>query len=146
MPNKTTQIDTEYARKRRRWVHLDADGAVLGRLATKAASMLRGKHKPFFSPSVDCGDFVVVTNAKKVRVTGSKADSKGYFRHSGYAGGAKVVPFKLQMEKDPTKVVYLAVKRMLPATRLRQHQMRRLKIYSGASHPHAAQQVEARSV
>lgn len=146
MPNKTMQIDVEYARQRRRWVHLDAKGAVLGRLATKAASMLRGKHKPYFTPSVDCGDFVVVTNAGQLRLTGRKEETKAYFRHSGYAGGAKLVPFKLQMERDPRKVVLLAVKRMLPATKLRQHQLRRLKVYADEKHPHAARMKEAQGV
>ncbi|MFH1725477.1 MAG: 50S ribosomal protein L13 [Elusimicrobiota bacterium] len=146
MSQKTTHISTEYAQQRRRWVLIDADGAVLGRLASKAATLLRGKNKPYFTPSVDCGDFVVVTNAGRVKVTGSKEASKTYFRHSGFAGGAKLVTFKLQMQKDPTKVVLLAVKRMLPATRLRQHQLRRLKVYAGDSHPHTAQKVEAISV
>ena len=136
-------ITSEFARQRRTWVLLDAKGAVLGRLATRAATLLRGKHKPFFSPSVDCGDFVIVTNAKQVRVTGLKESQKFYFRHSGYARGAKVIPYRTQMALDPRKVVYLAVKRMLPDNRLRQHQLRRLKIYVGDSHPHAAQKVEA---
>lgn len=143
MSQKTTHIDTKYAQKRRSWVLLDGKGAVLGRLATKAAVRLRGKHRSYFSPSVDCGDFVVVTNAEKVRLTGKKTETKQYFRHSGYAGGAKIIPFKDQMLKDPTKVVYLAVKRMLPANRLRSRQLKRLKIYSGDGHPHAAQKLEA---
>ena len=145
MPQKTTQIDTKYAQQRRKWVLLDANGAVLGRLASKAAALLRGKHKIFFTPSVDCGDFVIVTNASKVRLTGQKEEQKSYFRHSGYAGGAKNISYRLQMERDPRKVVELAVKRMLSDSRLRQHQMRRLKIYTGEGHPHAAQLVEARS-
>ncbi len=131
MPQKTTHIDTKHAQKNRSWKLLDAKNAVLGRLASKAAVLLRGKHKRFFTPAVDCGDFVVVANAAGVRVTGKKADTQGYFSHSGYAGGAKVIPYKLQMERDPRKVVELAVKRMLPDTRLRQHQMRRLKIFKG---------------
>jgi len=143
MPKNTMHIDVEYARARRRWVQLDAAGAVLGRLASKAAHMLRGKHKPFFSPSVDCGDFVIVTNAEKVRVTGRKEETKFYFSHSGHAKGKKVVPYRLQMMKDATKVISLAVKRMLPPNRLRSDQMRRLKVYLGAKHPHAAQMVEA---
>lgn len=135
----TTHIPVEYARARRCWVTLDADGAVLGRLATRAADLLRGKHKRYFSPSVDCGDFVIVTNAARVRVTGTKAETKNYFSHSGYAKGAKVTTYKLQMQRDPRKVVYLAVKRMLPVNRLRREQLRRLKIYPSADHPHAAQ-------
>lgn len=125
---------------------IDAKKSVLGRVASKAALLLRGKHKVFFSPSVDCGDFVVVTNASAVRLTGDKAGTKTYFRHSGYAKGAKVIPFKLQMERDPRKVIEAAVKGMLPVTRLRQHQMRRLKIYKGDSHPHDAQKLEEVSV
>ncbi|MDE2291304.1 MAG: 50S ribosomal protein L13 [Elusimicrobia bacterium] len=143
MSQKTTLIDPKTAQSQRRWVLIDAKGAVLGRLATKAAVLLRGKHKAYFSPSVDCGDFVVVTNAKDVRITGEKADSKFYFRHSGYAGGAKTVSYKLQMERDPRRVIELAVKRMLPDNALRRHQLRRLKVYPGAAHPHAAQKVEA---
>jgi large subunit ribosomal protein L13 len=143
MSQKTTIIDPKTAQGRRRWVVLDAKGAVLGRLASKAAVLLRGKHKSWFSPAVDCGDFVVVTNAKDVRITGEKAETKFYFKHSGYAGGAKVMPYKLQMERDPRRVIELAVKRMLPDNALRRSQLRRLKVYPGSSHPHAAQQVEA---
>jgi large subunit ribosomal protein L13 len=139
MSQKTTIIDPKTAQSRRRWVVLDAKGAVLGRLASKAAVLLRGKHKNYFSPAVDCGDFVVVTNAKDVRITGEKAESKFYFHHTGYAGGAKVMPYKLQMERDPRRVVELAVKRMLPDNALRRLQLRRLKVYPGAAHPHAAQ-------
>lgn len=142
MTQDTTRIDSKYAQARRRWIHIDAKNAVLGRLASRAAGLLRGKHKPFFSPDVDCGDFVVVTNAGKVRVTGNKIDDKAYFSHSGYAGGAKMMPIKLQFQRDPRKVIYLAVKRMLPVNRLRQHQLRRLKLYSGETHPHVPQKVE----
>ena len=135
----TTHVSVEYAQTRRGWVTLNAEGAVLGRLATRAADLLRGKHKRYFSPSVDCGDFVLVTNAAKVRVTGTKSETKNYFSHSGYAKGAKVTSYKLQMERDPRKVIYLAVKRMLPVNRLRRVQLTRLKIYPTAQHPHAAQ-------
>ncbi|OIO04552.1 MAG: 50S ribosomal protein L13 [Elusimicrobia bacterium CG1_02_63_36] len=146
MPQKTTQIDSKYAQQHRRWILIDAKDAVLGRLATKAANLLRGKTKRYFTPSVDCGDFVVVTNAAKIKVTGNKEEQKFYFSHSGYPRGAKVTPFRNQMEKDPRKVIMLAVKRMLPETLLRQHQMRRLKVYPGEAHPHSAQKVEALSV
>ena len=139
MSQKTTIVSPQTAQSRRRWVVLDAKGAVLGRLASKAAGLLRGKNKVYFSPSVDCGDFVIVTNATDVRVTGDKLEQKFYFRHSGWAKGKKVIPFKLQMEKDPRKAIQLAVKRMLPDNALRRHQMTRLKIYKGAEHPHAAQ-------
>jgi large subunit ribosomal protein L13 len=146
MPQKTMNIDKHMVQAERRWAVMDANGTVLGRVASKAAQLLRGKHKALFTPSVDCGDFVVVTNVDKIRLTGEKADVKTYFRHSGYAGGAKVIPYKTQMERDARKVLYEAVKGMLPATRLRQHQLRRLKLYIGDAHPHAAQKVEAVSV
>ena len=139
MTQKTTIVSPQTAQSRRRWVVLDAKGAVLGRLASKAATLLRGKNKVYFSPSVDCGDFVIVINAADVRVTGDKLEQKFYFRHSGWARGKKVIPFKLQMEKDPRKAIQLAVKRMLADNALRRHQMTRLKIYKGADHPHAAQ-------
>lgn len=139
MPTETTLTTLKQAQENRRWVVLDAEGKVLGRLATQAAGLLRGKHKRFFSPSVDCGDFVIITNAAKIQVTGKKEEQKFYFRHSGYAGGKKVIPYRLQMERDPRKVVFLAVKRMLPVNKLRACQLKRLKIYPGATHPHAAQ-------
>ena len=139
MPTDTTLTTPLQAQQGRRWVILDADGKILGRLASHAANLLRGKHKRYFTPAVDCGDFVVVTNAAKVRVSGSKMEQKFYFRHSGYADGAKVIPYKLQMQRDPRKVVFLAVKRMLPVNKIRAHQLKRLKIYPGPAHPHAAQ-------
>jgi len=101
-------------------------------MATKAATLLRGKHKPRYTAFVDCGDFVVITNAARVRLTGDKINSKFYFSHSGWAGGAKTTPVKRQLEKDPRKVVYLAVKRMIRNNRLRSRQMSRLKIFPGA--------------
>ena len=143
MSQKTTLTDPKAAQQNRRWVVIDAKNAVLGRLASKAAGLLRGKHKVYFAPSVDCGDFVVVTNAKQVRVTGEKAESKFYFSHSGYAGGARTTSYKLQMERDPRRVIELAVKRMLPDNALRRRQLGRLKVYPGPVHPHAAQKVEA---
>jgi len=142
MAQTTTKIDSKYAQQNRRWVSIDAKGAVLGRLASRAAGLLRGKHKIYFTPAVDCGDFVVVTNAGKVKLTGNKIEEKAYFSHSSYAAGMKMMPVKLQMQRDPRKVIYLAVKRMLPVNRLRQHQLRRLKIYPGESHPHISQSIE----
>lgn len=139
MPNETTLTTIKQAQQDRRWVALDADGKILGRLASLAAGLLRGKHKRFFTPSVDCGDFVIITNASKVRVSGMKEKQKFYFRHSGYAKGKKIIPYKLQMERDPRKVLFLAVKRMLPVNKLRSQQLTRLKIYPGPTHPHAAQ-------
>ena len=119
------------APNQRRWHHIDADGQVLGRMATRAATLLRGKHKPTYTAFVDCGDYVVITNAARIRLTGHKLDQKFYFSHSGYAGGCKTTPLRRQMEKDPRKVVYLAVKRMIRDNRLRSRQLSRLKIFKG---------------
>jgi len=124
-------IKPSQAASARRWHNIDAKGVVLGRLATKAATLLRGKHKPSYTDHVDCGDFVVVTNAAQIKLTGDKLNQKFYFSHSGYAGGAKTTPLKRQMERDPRKVVYLAIKRMIANNRLRRKQLARLKIYKG---------------
>jgi large subunit ribosomal protein L13 len=137
MPQQSYIHDPRQAAKERRWHHIDAKGQVLGRIATKAATLLRGKHKPTYTDFVDCGDFVVVTNAKQVKITGAKADSKFYFSHSGYAGGAKVMPYKRQMERDPRKIVMLAVRRMLPKNRLARQQLVRLKVFVADKHPYA---------
>ncbi len=137
MSQKTYIHPPRQAALERRWHHIDAKGQVLGRLATKAATLLRGKQKPTYTDFVDCGDFVVVTNAKQVRLTGAKLDQKFYFSHSGYAGGAKVMPLRRQMERDPRKVVMLAVRRMLPKNRLARKQLVRLKIYNADKHPHS---------
>lgn len=112
---------------------VDAKGQVLGRLASRIAVVLRGKHKPVFTPSVDCGDSVVVTNVAQLRFTGNKLEQKTYFRHSGYARGAKVIPVKRQMEQDPTRVLYLAVKRMLDDNTHRSRQLKRLRMYPAGS-------------
>ena len=137
MSQKTYIHPPRQAALERRWHVIDAKGLVLGRIATKAAVWLRGKHKPTYTDFVDCGDHVVVTNAKHVKLTGNKLNQKFYFSHSGYAGGAKVTPLKRQMERDPRKVVMLAVRRMLPKNRLARKQMARLKIYNADKHPHA---------
>ncbi len=123
----------------RKWVLIDAEGATLGRLATKAAMILRGKNKPQYTPNADTGDFVVIINADKVVLTGVKADHKEYWRHSGYLGGLKITSFKEEMEKYPERVVEHAVKGMLPKTTLGRKQGMKLKVYAGAEHPHAAQ-------
>lgn len=136
MPQKTTLLKTSDAVASRRWHHIDAKDQVLGRLATRAATLLRGKHKPDYTDHIDCGDFVVVTNAEKIRLTGNKLDQKFYFSHSGYAGGAKVTPLRRVMEKDPRKVVTRAIRRMIHGNRLRIRQMARLKVYNGAKHSH----------
>lgn len=138
MPQKTYMHNPSQASAERRWHHLNAKGQVLGRMATRAATLLRGKHKPTYTDFVDCGDFVVITNAAAIRLTGDKLNQKTYFSHSGYAGGAKVTPLKRVMERDPRKVVYLAVKRMIRDNRLRRKQLARLKIYTGEKHPHTA--------
>ncbi len=135
MPQKTYLHSPLQAPRERRWHHIDADGQVLGRMASRAAGLLRGKHKPTYTAFVDCGDFVVITNAARVRLTGHKLDQKFYFSHSGYAGGARTVPVRRQMERDPRKVVYLAVKRMIRNNRLRSRQLSRLKIFPGAKAP-----------
>lgn len=138
MPQNSYIHTPKQASAERRWHLIDAKGQVLGRMATKAATLLRGKHKPTYTDFVDCGDHVVIINAAQVRLTGAKMSQKFYFSHSGYAGGAKVTPVARVMEKDPRKVVYLAVKRMIRNNRLRGKQLARLKIYPGDKHPHAA--------
>ena len=138
MTQKTTLPKAVTAEKTRKWHFLDASDQVLGRLSTKIAVLLMGKHKRDFAPQVDCGDFVVVTNTDKIRVTGNKLDDKFYFRHSGYANGAKTIPYKRQMEQDSTKVLELAVKRMLDDNKLRDRRLKRLRIFAGAQKQFAA--------
>ncbi|MDR2721265.1 MAG: 50S ribosomal protein L13 [Coriobacteriaceae bacterium] len=123
----------------REWVLIDATDQVLGRVATKAAQILKGKHKPQYTPHVDTGDFVVVINADKIKVTGAKATSKEYYRHSGYPGGLKVETFAKAMEKHPERVIEHAVKGMLPKNTLGRAMGKKLKVYAGAEHPHMAQ-------
>ncbi len=130
----------------RRWWVVDADGQVLGRLASVVAQLLRGKHKPMYSPHLDTGDFVVVINASKVRLTGRKPEAKTYFRHSGYMGGEKFIPFRTMLERHPDRVIELAVKGMLPKNNLGRLMRRKLKVYAGAEHPHAAQRPESREI
>lgn len=124
----------------RKWWIVDAEGKVLGRLASEIAQILRGKHKPMYATHVDTGDFVVVINAEKVRLTGNKAENKEYFRHTGYMGGEKFTPFKEMIADHPERVIELAVKGMLPKTNLGRLMRRKLKVYRGPSHPHEAQQ------
>jgi large subunit ribosomal protein L13 len=123
----------------RRWYVVDADGQTLGRLATRIADTLRGKGKAQYTPHVDTGDFVVVVNAEKVRVTGNKLDQKRYYRHSGYPGGLRSRTLRDQLERRPTEVIRKAVKGMLPKNRLARKQLNKLKIYAGPDHPHEAQ-------
>ena len=121
------------------WWVVDAEGVVLGRLASEVAKILRGKHKPTFAPHLDTGDHVVVVNAAKVRVTGNKAQQKIYYRHSGYPGGLREVPFERLIQKRPEEVIERAVRGMLPRNRLGRQMVKKLKVYPGPEHPHAAQ-------
>lgn len=118
----------------RKWHHIDANGKTLGRLATQLAVYLMGKHKPTFTPNIDCGDFVVVTNASKIKVSGNKATEKVYFSHSGYAKGGKETSFEMLMAKDPTKVIEKAVYRMLDDNKLRAKRMKRLRVFANEEH------------
>jgi large subunit ribosomal protein L13 len=124
----------------RDWYVVDAEGQILGRLATQIADRLRGKGKPGYTPHVDTGDFVVVVNADKIAVTGTKLDSKMYYRHSGYPGGLKQRTLREQLERRPTEVIRKAVKGMLPKNKLANQQITKLKIYAGPEHPHEAQE------
>jgi large subunit ribosomal protein L13 len=124
----------------RDWVVIDATDVVLGRLATHAATILRGKNKATFTPHMDMGDFVIIINADKVALTGSKAAQKKAYRHSGYPGGLTAVTYSELLEKNPERAVEKAIRGMLPKTSLGRDQMRKLKVYRGAEHPHAAQQ------
>jgi len=125
------------------WFVVDAQGKVLGRLATQIAMRLRGKHKPEYTPHVDTGDFIVVVNASKLRVTGRKDERKVYYRHTGYPGGLKETNFKKLQAKKPTRVLQFAVKGMLLKGPLGYAMLRKLKVYAGATHPHSAQQPKA---
>src|SRR5438477_4178320 len=126
----------------RDWYLVDADGQILGRLATLIADTLRGKRKPIFTPHVDTGDFVVVVNAEKIAVTGNKLDQKRYYRHSGYPGGLRSRTLREQLDRRPTEVLRAAVKGMLPRNKLGRAQIGKLKIYAGPEHPHEAQAPE----
>lgn len=122
------------------WVLIDAEEQVLGRVATKAAHILKGKHKPTYTPHIDTGDYVVIINADKIRLTGNKASAKEYFRHSGFPGGLKSETFGEAMAKHPERVIEHAVKGMLPKNTLGRAMGKKLKVYAGAEHPHMAQQ------
>ena len=127
-------------RVERDWFIIDAEGKVLGRLATEIARRLRGKHKPEYTPHVDTGDYIVVINAEKVRVTGNKFNDKAYYRHSGYPGGLKTRMFKDVQDEKPEYIIEKAVKGMLPKNVLGREMFRKLKVYAGTEHPHTAQQ------
>jgi len=123
----------------RTWYVVDAEGKTLGRLAAEIAKILRGKHKPIYTPHVDTGDYVIVVNADKVRVTGNRLDQKIYYRHSGYIGGLKAVPLRRMLETHPERVIEHAVKGMLPKNRLGRKVYKKLKVYASPDHPHQAQ-------
>ena len=123
---------------KRDWYVVDAQGQTLGRLATRIAAVLKGKHKPIYSPSMDTGDYVVVINAKKIVATGRKLDEKMYYRHTGYPGGLRRINLRDQLEKHPERVISAAVRGMLPHNRLGRAMFKKLKVYAGAEHPHAA--------
>lgn len=125
---------------KREWFVIDATGMTLGRLATQIATVLKGKHKPIYSPHIDTGDFVIVVNAHKVRVTGRKLDQKFYYRHSGYPGGLKEISLRDQLNRHPDRVLRFAVRGMLPKNRLGRQMIKKLKIYATPGHPHEAQQ------
>ncbi len=124
----------------RDWYVVNAADEVLGRLATQIATLLRGKHKPTYTPSMDGGDFVVVVNCEKIRILGKKADQKIYYRHSGYPGGIKATPYRMMLNKHPDRILRIAVKGMLPKNRIGRRLIGKLRIYAGPEHPHAAQQ------
>lgn len=126
----------------RKWYLVDATDKTLGRLSSKIARMLRGKHKPIFTPHVDCGDYVVVINAEKVKVTGKKLEDKEYKRHSGYPGGLKTVTLEKMLEDKPEDVMIHAVKGMLPKGKLGRQMLKKLRVYKGAEHDHSAQKPE----
>ena len=140
---------TEVAKKEtvnHQWFVVDAENIVLGRLATQIANVLRGKHKPVYTPSVDTGDFVIVVNAEKIALTGSKAVGKIYYSHSGFPGGIKSATAGEMLNTKPEEVIRKAVKGMLPKNKLARHMLKKLKVYAGASHPHEAQQPSALSL
>lgn len=136
--NTTFSAKKEDAQKE--WFVVDAEGQTLGKLAVRVADVLRGKHKPTFTPHVDTGDFVVVINAEKIQVSGKKYEQKLYRHHTGYPGGLKTRTFRQMQEKHPTRVIEKAVKGMIPHNRLGRQQIKKLKVYAGSQHPHQAQQ------
>jgi large subunit ribosomal protein L13 len=127
----------------RDWYVIDAQGQTLGRLASRVATLLRGKHKPIYTPHVDCGDYVVIVNAEKIHVTGQKMTQKKYYRHSGYPGGIKEITLRDQLQKFPDRVIEAAVRGMLPRNRLGRRMFKKLKVYSGPNHPHEAQKPQS---
>ncbi|GAB4374819.1 MAG: 50S ribosomal protein L13 [Calditrichia bacterium] len=139
---RTDYLKPDEISKQQKWYLIDAKDMVLGRLSTRIAHILRGKHKPSFAPHQDVGDFVVVINAEKVRLTGKKANQKYYFRHSGYIGGVKYIPFRTMITRHPERVIEHAVRLMLPKNALGRKMLQKLKVYAGEEHPHQAQNPE----
>ena len=135
-----TTVSAKAHEVQRDWLHIDATNKTLGRMATEIAHRLRGKHKAIYTPHVDTGDYIVVTNAEKVVVTGRKTTDKTYYHHTGYPGGIKSITFDKLQAKNPTKIIETAVKGMLPKNPLGREMYRKLKVYAGDTHPHAAQQ------
>lgn len=138
-PVKTT-VSAKESEVEKKWWVVDAEGQTLGRLASQVAHILRGKHKPLYTPHVDCGDFVVVINADKVQIAQTRADQKEYISHTGYPGGQRIKTYKQMMETHPERIIEIAVKGMLPKNSLGRRMNRKLKIYTGGEHPHSAQQ------
>lgn len=136
---KTRSISVEAAREQKEWVLIDAEDQILGRLAAKIATILRGKHKPSYTPHIDCGDNVIVINAEKVRLTGNKLAGKEYIRHTGYPGGQRVVTAEEMLAKHPERLMEKAVKGMLPKNRLGRQMFRNLRVFVGPEHGHQAQ-------
>lgn len=139
-------MKTEVAKKEQvthQWFVVDAENVVLGRLATQVANVLRGKHKPVFTPSVDTGDFVIVLNADKIALTGNKLAGKIYYRHTSFPGGLKEATAGEMLAKKPEELIRKAVKGMLPKNKLSRHMLKKLKVYTGSAHPHEAQQPKA---
>lgn len=142
----TKSLSVEEGLEARKWFIVDADDEVLGRLATQVATVLRGKHRPTFTPHVDCGDFVVVVNAEKIKLTGNKAAAKRYWRHSGFPGGIYSRTAEEVLERKPEDLIRKAVEGMLPRNRLGRQLAKKLKIYAGEQHPHSAQRPEPLAV
>jgi large subunit ribosomal protein L13 len=140
---RTYTAKPEDANENREWFVVDAQGKTLGRLASQVATILRGKHKPIYTPHVDCGDYVVIINAEKIHTTGKRLDQKIYYRHSGYPGGLKKITLRDQLRRFPERVLESAIKGMLPKNKLGRQMYLKLKVYAGEAHPHAAQQPKA---
>jgi large subunit ribosomal protein L13 len=142
MMTSTKTYVPKLAEIEQRWFLVDAEGVTLGRLATQIATILRGKHKPMYTPHLDTGDYVVVINAEKVNVTGKKEEQKRYYRHSGYPGGFRSTSLTDMFAKHPERVIESAVRGMIPHTNLGRDQFKKLKVFAGTTHPHAAQKPE----